>query len=137
VETPQRVEELPWQNYEMPEELGLVKDDTPREIRDIIQESLDENRALRASRMQAPAMAKLTPHTKAVTVDTTVSLVVVESSAMASMRSTSSSQTHPNSSTSSVGTSQGSKTSVESDAEVNGFVKPPPNSFMASAVDSH
>ena len=135
VETPQRVEELPWQNYEIPEELGLVRDDTPREIRDITQESLDENRALRASRMQVPAMAKFTPHTKAVTVDTNVSLVVAESSAMASMRSISSTESVTNSSTSSLGTSQGSETSVESDAEANGFGKPPPNLFTASLVN--
>ena len=52
--------EAPWQDYEIPEELGLVKDDAPAEIRNIVQESLDEHRTLRISRMQAPAFAKLT-----------------------------------------------------------------------------
>lgn len=49
-----------WQDYEIPEELGLVKDDAPTEISNIIQESLDEHRALRMSRMQAAALTKLT-----------------------------------------------------------------------------
>ncbi|KAL2047654.1 hypothetical protein N7G274_000696 [Stereocaulon virgatum] len=135
VETPQRVEELPWQNYEIPEELGLVKDDTPRQIRNIIQESLDENRALRASRMQAPAMEKITPHTKAGTVVNNVSLVLAENSAMASMRSFSSSESVTNSSTSSLGTSQGSETTVESGVETDGLVKPPSNLHMAISVN--
>ena len=49
-----------WQDYEIPEELGLVKEDAPTEIRNIIQESLDEHRALRISRMQATVLTKLT-----------------------------------------------------------------------------
>ena len=49
-----------WQDYEIPEELGLVKEDTPGEIRNIVQESLDEHRAIRISRMQAPSLTKLT-----------------------------------------------------------------------------
>ena len=49
-----------WQDYEIPEELGLVKEDAPGEIRNIVQESLDEHRAIRISRMQASALTKLT-----------------------------------------------------------------------------
>ena len=49
-----------WQDYEIPEELGLVKEDAPKEIRNIVQESLDEHRAVRISRMQASALTKLT-----------------------------------------------------------------------------
>ena len=49
-----------WQDYEIPEELGLVKEDAPGAIRNIVQESLDEHRAIRISRMQAPALTKLT-----------------------------------------------------------------------------
>ena len=52
--------ETPWQDYEIPEELGLVKEDAPAEIRNIVQESLDEHRALRISRMQASTLTKLT-----------------------------------------------------------------------------
>ncbi len=48
-----------WQDYEIPEELGLVKEDAPVEIRNIVQESLDEQRAIRISRLQAPASTKL------------------------------------------------------------------------------
>ena len=53
-------EQTPWQDYEIPEELGLVKEDAPTEIRNIVQESLDEHRVLRISRMQATALTKLT-----------------------------------------------------------------------------
>ena len=49
-----------WQDYEIPEELGLVKEDAPIEIHNIVQESLDEHRALRISRMQATALTNLT-----------------------------------------------------------------------------
>ena len=49
-----------WQDYEIPEELGTVKEDAPREIRNIVQESLDEHKAIRISRMQASALTKLT-----------------------------------------------------------------------------
>lgn len=52
--------DTPWQDYEIPEELGLVKEDVPTEIRNIVQESLDEHRVLRISRMQATALTKLT-----------------------------------------------------------------------------
>ena len=53
-------EETPWQDYEIPEELGLVKEDAPTEIQNIVQESLDEHRVLRISRMQATTLTTLT-----------------------------------------------------------------------------
>lgn len=52
--------EIFWQDYEIPDELELVKDDTPGEIRNIVQESIDEHRVIRISRMQASALTKLT-----------------------------------------------------------------------------
>lgn len=72
-----------WQENEIPEELGYIDMDEPEEIRNIVQESLDEHRALRASRM----------HTQAIVVRTTITMStagrrasicdpVVESSAM-------------------------------------------------------
>ena len=42
-----------WQDCEIPSELEWVHPNTPEEIRNIIQESLDEQRALRASRLSA------------------------------------------------------------------------------------
>lgn len=45
-----------WQKNEIPEELGYFNADEPEAIRNIVQESLDEHRALRASRMHAQAI---------------------------------------------------------------------------------
>ena len=59
MEEPERPSETPWQDYEIPEELGLVKADAPSEILIIVQESLDEQRAMRISRMQNAASVKL------------------------------------------------------------------------------
>ena len=126
IEVSQTVEEIRWEDYEIPEDLGLLKNDTPREIREIIQESLDEQRAMRASRMQAQAMAKLTNYQKPAR--KTVVPVIAESSAMASARSTPGSEYTANRSASSLGVSQESDTSLESDAEDDGFLKSPPNS---------
>lgn len=77
-----------WQENEIPEELGYVNGEEPEEIRNIIQESLDEHRALRASQL----------HTQAIVVRTTITMSSsgsdsstvcpnVETSATASIRS--------------------------------------------------
>lgn len=77
-----------WQENEIPEELGYVRGEEPEEIRNIIQESLDEHRALRASKL----------HTQAIVVRTTITMSSsgsetgticpsVETSATASIRS--------------------------------------------------
>ena len=52
-----------WQDYEIPSELEWVDVDAPDELRNIIQESIDEHRALRASRHST---------TKAIVVRTTI-----------------------------------------------------------------
>lgn len=57
---PGPVEWRSWEDYEVPDELGIVKEQIPREIRDIILESLNERRALRASRLQQEAVATQT-----------------------------------------------------------------------------
>lgn len=72
-----------WQENEIPEELGYIHVEEPEDLRNIVQESLDEHRALRASKM----------HTQAIVVRTTITMStagrrasicdpVVESSAM-------------------------------------------------------
>lgn len=77
-----------WQENEIPEELGYIGGEEPEEIRNIIQESLDEHRALRASKL----------HTQAIVVRTTITMSSsgseagticpsVETSATASIRS--------------------------------------------------
>ena len=43
-----------WQDTEIPSELEVVRADIPEEIRNIIQESIDEHRAMRASRIAQP-----------------------------------------------------------------------------------
>ena len=55
-EIPDIMGETWWEDYEIPQELEVVRGDTPKEIRDIIQESLDEHRAMRASRLQTQAI---------------------------------------------------------------------------------
>lgn len=77
-----------WQENEIPEEMGYFRGEEPEEIRNIIQESLDEHRALRASKL----------HTQAIVVRTTITMSScdseagaicpsVETSATASIRS--------------------------------------------------
>ncbi|MCJ1278456.1 hypothetical protein MMC21_006273 [Puttea exsequens] len=61
VETPRTLdvmEELPWEDFEIPPELELARGDLPQEIRNIVQESLDEHRAMRMSRLQAHAQVR-------------------------------------------------------------------------------
>lgn len=82
------VVEEKWQENEIPEELGYIDSKEPEEIRNIVQEALDEHRALRASRM----------HTQAIVVRTTITIStagsrastchpVVESSAISTNQS--------------------------------------------------
>ena len=49
-----KVREVHWQNMEIPSELDLLHGGTPEEIHNIVQESLDEHRAMRASRQSQP-----------------------------------------------------------------------------------
>ena len=50
------LEDTSWQEYDIPQELEMVSYDAPEEIRNIIQESLDEYRAMRASKLHAQAI---------------------------------------------------------------------------------
>lgn len=52
---PEWPEKVLWEDYEIPQELELMRDDTPQDIRYVIQESMDEHRAMWKSRMQAQA----------------------------------------------------------------------------------
>lgn len=56
--TPQEgsADRKPWQSHDIPEELGNLRDDTPKEISRIIRESLKEHRATRMSNLQARAI---------------------------------------------------------------------------------
>ena len=46
IETPDIMEDVSWEDYEIPPELEFVRGDTPREIRSITQESVDEHGAM-------------------------------------------------------------------------------------------
>lgn len=77
-----------WQKSEIPEELGYVRGEEPEEIRNIIQESLDEHRALRASKLHTQAIVVRTTITMSSSDSETGSICPsVETSATASIRS--------------------------------------------------
>ncbi|KAI4182417.1 MAG: hypothetical protein L6R41_005989, partial [Letrouitia leprolyta] len=46
--------QTPWQEYEIPDELGILQPDVPEDLRNIVQESLDEQRAMRLSKLHMP-----------------------------------------------------------------------------------
>ena len=52
--------ETPWEDYDIPTELEIIQSEIPEEICNIIQESLDEHRAVRASRLHAQAIVVTT-----------------------------------------------------------------------------
>lgn len=141
--TPDLAEETPWEDYEIPQELELVKEDTSKEIRNIVQESLDEHRAMRMSRLQAHELARETvvnftgegssaPPRKERLVFPESSLTI-----SASTQSTPLSEYTRNRSNSSLSATHASDTSLELDREDGGFLKPPPRpSGPSSAVTS-
>ncbi|KAL9038691.1 MAG: hypothetical protein Q9214_005179, partial [Letrouitia sp. 1 TL-2023] len=75
----------PWQEYEIPNELGLLQPDVPREIWDIILESLNESRAIRLSELHAPSLVG-SETIESRCGDAANELVIPESSAMASRK---------------------------------------------------
>ncbi len=123
--TPEVMGETSWEDYEIPPELEFVRGDTPREIRNIIQESLDEHRAMRASRLQCQAIVVRTTIESSRTRRKMDRPEVPECSSVISARSTPDSEYVTNRSASSLSISHDSATSLESDAEDPGFLRPP------------
>ncbi|KAL8813568.1 MAG: hypothetical protein Q9200_000177 [Gallowayella weberi] len=81
------IEQTPWHEYEIPKELEILFPNVPDEIRGIIQESLDEQRTIRLSRLQAPAIVVGTSGNTGHRIQSfDAEAVVAESSAMASNR---------------------------------------------------
>lgn len=140
--TPDPLHEVPWEDYEIPQELELVRDDTPKEIRNIVQESLDEHRAMRVSRLQAHEMAQETMAKLTGEDSNTSSMrerpVIPESSRMVSTssQSTSVSEYSRNRSNSSLSATRASESSLESDREEGGYLKPPPRPSGRSSATS-
>ena len=105
-----------WPDYEIPQELEFVRGDTPKEIRNIIQESVDEYRAMRASRLQGQAIVVRTTIESSRTPRHKDQPEVPECSSAISARSTPDSEYITNRSTSSL---SDSVTSLESDVDVD------------------
>ena len=117
--------EVPWEDYEIPQELEFVRGDTPREIRNIIQESLDEHRARRASRLQSQAIVVRTTIESSRTPCVKGRPEVPECSSIISARSTPDSEYVTNRSVSSRSISHDSVTSLESEVENTRLLRPP------------
>ena len=123
--TPDVMGEASWEDYEIPQELELMRGDTPREIRNIVQESLDEQRAIRASRLQSQAIVVRTTIESTRTPRKEDRFEVPECSSAASARSTPNSDYGTNRSSSSLSVSRESATSLESEVEDSSFLRPP------------
>ena len=123
-EIPGYIEETPWQDYEIPQELETVNNDTPREVRNIIQESMDEHRAMRVSRLQAQANFVRTAIETSGTLCRNNRPALAESSATASARSTPCSEYTDERSDSSLSISHESTTSLGSDMDDGAFLQP-------------
>lgn len=123
--TPDVMGELSWEDYEIPQELGFVRGDTPREILNIIQESFDEHRAMRTSRLQDQAIVVRTTIQSSRMPRQNDRPEVPECSSSISARSTPDSEYVSNRSASSLSISRGSATSLESQVEDTGFLRPP------------
>ena len=119
--------ELPWQRYEIPAELAILQDDIPAEILSIVQESLDEYRAVRESILYSPDL--VTPEATQDPLNTSEP-VIMESSAMASARLTPSVR---NSITKYVASNQ-SSTSVKSDGQSSAHQTAPPILLKDTAI---
>lgn len=117
------IREAHWQDMEIPPELEEIHADTPEEIRSIIQESMDEHRAMRASRMSQPqAIVVRTTITQSRTSDDSgPRSPLTESSASTSNRRAESSLSGDMSSTPSIGYE--STTSLGSEGD-NDCLKP-------------
>lgn len=116
--------ETSWEDYEIPQELEFVRGDTPKEIRNIIQESLDEHRAMRASRLQSQAIVVRTTIESSRTPRKQDRPEIPECSSIISARSTPDSEHVHNRSASSLSISRDSATSLESEVDT-GFLLPP------------
>ena len=125
VETPEIMGEASWEDYEIPQELEFVRGDTPKEVRNIIQESLDERRAMRASRLQSQAIVVRTTIESSRTPRKQNGPEIPQCSSVISARSTPDSEYTTDRSVSSLSFSRDSATSLESEAEDTSFLRPP------------
>ena len=116
---------VPWQEYEIPPELEIINDNTPPEIRNIVQESLDEHRAIRDSRLQAQACGiEVTSGTSAAVCGRPQARLA-ESSITVSTRSTVSSESNATSDNSGQNISLETVTSIGSNSDGGAPLEPP------------
>ena len=119
-EIPDRPEEMTWQNYDIPQELGLLEEDSPMNIRNVIQESMDEHRAIKDSLLHS-RMEGIEPSTGNIAfLSNDYDPGIAQSSSTASTRSTVSSDL----ATTNLYLDSKSETSMESDAEDDSHLKP-------------
>lgn len=123
--TPDFIGKTSWEDYEIPQELEFVRGDTPWELRNIIQESLDENRAMRASRLQSQAIVVRTTIESSRTPRKKDRPEIPECSSIISAWSTPDSEYVTNRSARSLSISHDSTTSLESEVEDTDFLRPP------------
>ena len=135
--SPDIIGETSWEDYEIPQELEIVRGDAPREIRNIIQESLDEHRAMRASRLQSQAIVVKTTIESSRTPCINGRTEVPECSSVISARSTPDSEYATNRSISSRSISHGSETSLESEVEDARLLRPPKILSRSQTSTSH
>ena len=125
------IDQTPWQDYEIPEELGIVREDAPKEIQNIIQESLDERRAMRASRLHAQSIVVQTRIETSRARRKTNEHVIAESSSHISAKSTPASDSETRSGSS---LSMESATTVDSDIGLGLLQVPKP--FVSPGYNS-
>lgn len=118
----ENLDQTNWHEYEIPSELEVLQPGMPEEIRNIVQESLDEQHAMRLSKLQAPAIVVRTTITTDEREPEDGGAVVAESSAMASNRYTESSPSSVR--TESIDLSLNSTTSLGSSSAASGPLKP-------------
>ena len=126
LEVPQEEEEpkedLAWQEFAIPEELRQLDDDVPQEIRNVVQESFDEQEATRASRIQSDGVSRVEAFETANGEDP----ILAENLGMLSTRSLASSPSSDNRKDSSISLSQESITTVGSDTpDASTLLQPP------------
>ena len=131
-------QENSWEDYEIPQELGLLEDELPQEVKNIVQESLDEHRVMRVSRLKARELGDTMDKLAAETSNSRGQErpVIAGSSRIvsSSSQSTSTSASSHNRSNSSMSITPGSETSLDLERDDGGSLKPPTRPLGASSA---
>lgn len=126
-----------WQKYEIPQELGLMEDNMPSEIRNIVQESLDEHQAMRASLLQIPSVLFENAMEHLGVPPNGHELVTAESSAMASARSSAESFYSARSLSVPIRASPSVESDVENTGQINSSPSEATNQPLANSTQAN